>query len=369
MPKAYTLPKDNRILKVPSPIVTESVPGGGESLRIAQVTTSFMTYVEEGIEENLLVVPSLGEINPFLYFDSGLITQFFGNTDHTIIKAAGVTLEIENYGAINESVLRQGWPSTATWTTSGYISGTSVNQNRGWAFIPSIDIYIKSLMYKPYYSGATYRVMLWNGLTGDLIAQTNIVTSSGTDWNTVDLADWVTLDAGGLYVISMTSIPYSRTNGYFYYRLSPAMTQFEEVLRNNNVGRNDLTNREAYPNIETTWWGPADIYFSDDRELEFYTEGEFILESPIPNPSTVISSSIKITTDEPLGTNITVSVDISFDGGNIWEGYVMVVDNDSIPHINGQTLTNAVIRIKAEFSTTDISVTPTLQSIELIPVF
>jgi hypothetical protein len=69
----------------------------------------------------------------------------------------------------------------------------------------------------------------------------------------------------------------------------------------------------------------------------------------------------------PTGTSITVETNISLDNGVTWLGWKTVKNNQFLPDIDKTTdLTNALIQIKQTLQTTDVSLTPTLESIGVV---
>jgi hypothetical protein len=69
----------------------------------------------------------------------------------------------------------------------------------------------------------------------------------------------------------------------------------------------------------------------------------------------------------PTGTSITIETNISLDNGVTWKGWKTVKNNQFLPDIDKTTdLTNALIQIKQTLQTTDVSLTPTLESIGVV---
>jgi hypothetical protein len=69
----------------------------------------------------------------------------------------------------------------------------------------------------------------------------------------------------------------------------------------------------------------------------------------------------------PTGTSITIETNISLDNGVTWLGWKTVKNNQFLPDMDKTTdLTNALIQIKQTLQTTDITLTPTLESIGII---
>jgi hypothetical protein len=69
----------------------------------------------------------------------------------------------------------------------------------------------------------------------------------------------------------------------------------------------------------------------------------------------------------PTGTSITIETNISLDNGVTWLGWKTVKNNQFLPDIDKTTdLTNALIQIKQTLQTTDVSLTPTLESIGVV---
>jgi hypothetical protein len=69
----------------------------------------------------------------------------------------------------------------------------------------------------------------------------------------------------------------------------------------------------------------------------------------------------------PTGTSITVETNISLDNGVTWLGWKTVKNNQFLPDIDKTTdLTNALLQIKQTLQTTDVSLTPTLESIGVV---
>jgi hypothetical protein len=76
---------------------------------------------------------------------------------------------------------------------------------------------------------------------------------------------------------------------------------------------------------------------------------------------------INWTADIPVGTSITVETNLSLDHGVTWKGWKTVKNNHFIPDMDKTTdLTNALVQIKQTLQTTDVSLTPTLESIGII---
>jgi hypothetical protein len=69
----------------------------------------------------------------------------------------------------------------------------------------------------------------------------------------------------------------------------------------------------------------------------------------------------------PVGTSISIETNLSLDNGVTWKGWKTVKNNQFIPDMDKTTdLTNALVQIKQTLQTTDITLTPTLESIGII---
>ena len=93
-------------------------------------------------------------------------------------------------------------------------------------------------------------------------------------------------------------------------------------------------------------------------------------ESPVLDISQVgkaATTSISwVSHSVPTGTSVKVETNLSLDGGDTWEGFVEVDSGDSIPGITQTTnLANARLRYKITLTTTDATVTPSVDSVEI----
>jgi hypothetical protein len=69
----------------------------------------------------------------------------------------------------------------------------------------------------------------------------------------------------------------------------------------------------------------------------------------------------------PSGTSIAIETNISLDNGVTWKGWKTVKNNQLIPDMDKTTdLTNALVQIKQTLQTTDITITPNLESIGIV---
>jgi hypothetical protein len=99
---------------------------------------------------------------------------------------------------------------------------------------------------------------------------------------------------------------------------------------------------------------------------EFVTIGTRI-SPPIPLSKLNKLYRINWVATIPTGTSITVETNISLDNGVTWLGWKTVKNNQFLPDIDKTTnLTNALIQIRQTLQTTDVSLTPTLESIGVV---
>jgi hypothetical protein len=90
------------------------------------------------------------------------------------------------------------------------------------------------------------------------------------------------------------------------------------------------------------------------------------------SPSIPLSETNKLyrinwVANTPVSTSITVETNLSLDNGVTWLGWKTVKNNQFLPDIDKTTdLTNALIQIKQTLQTTDVSLTPTLESIGVV---
>lgn len=107
-------------------------------------------------------------------------------------------------------------------------------------------------------------------------------------------------------------------------------------------------------------------YLWIDLKGSYYPSGYWESQAlDISQVGKAASSLISWTNQIPEGTSVKVETDISFDGGTTWEGYAEAADGNSIPGIDQATdLSNARLRYKVTLETNDVSVTPSVDSIE-----
>jgi hypothetical protein len=80
----------------------------------------------------------------------------------------------------------------------------------------------------------------------------------------------------------------------------------------------------------------------------------------------VSGSSISWTADTPPGTSVTVETNLSFDGGQTWQGWQVCTNGGQIPGIgSGTNLSNARLQTRITLSTTDTTVTPRMHSLTI----
>jgi hypothetical protein len=102
------------------------------------------------------------------------------------------------------------------------------------------------------------------------------------------------------------------------------------------------------------------------------TANEFVTIGTRISPSIPLSKDNKLyrinwVATIPTGTSITIETNISLDNGVTWLGWKTVKNNQFLPDIDKTTdLTNALIQIKQTLQTTDVSLTPTLESIGVV---
>jgi hypothetical protein len=102
------------------------------------------------------------------------------------------------------------------------------------------------------------------------------------------------------------------------------------------------------------------------------TANEFVTIGTRLSPSISLSKTNKLyrinwVATIPTGTSITIETNISLDNGVTWLGWKTVKNNQFLPDIDKTTdLTNALIQIKQTLQTTDVSLTPTLESIGVV---
>ena len=105
---------------------------------------------------------------------------------------------------------------------------------------------------------------------------------------------------------------------------------------------------------------------------EFFVDMPFLSSGNRTTPEIDIStleavndSLVQWTSDEPTDTSITIESAISEDGGSTWGAWQSCTSGSAVPGLSSADLTNARIKFKQSLSTTDQTVTPTLNKLEL----
>lgn len=350
MPKSISIPSDNRIHRVPA---LKLPVGGGlkEGLVKAEIFQPPTIHASDTIGEPFSII----NISSLMEFKEAEIVKFDrASVDKVEVLSTGLQLEQLGWSSTNfEGSLKN---SLATLPSTN--NGTSTPYFRGYQFsVDDAPIQVIRFRYRNYTAGRTTVIYLWDVETETILASISHYAAAQGIYSTDNLPTPVILQPDKEYILMFDV---SHAARYYYQTSMPGAGPNITLL--NGLRADDAS---TFPTTTTTWWVPIELVYYNERVATRHPSGTFELESPVYSTNPVSSSLFQLNTTLPDQTTVALSLDASLDGGVNWEGPVACVHGGAVPHINGRTLDNVVLKLIGTLTTGNPEATPILNSVTL----